>query len=287
MKLPHLICLLITALSTLLTAPFTHAEENAGRKKTGKGSKNKPTLPVLTEGKAKGCHAYYEGDNYIAKVSADGGLSLTLKDAGQASVAGSVPLNSESIWSINIEPGVWDTKWKKRVSQPIAEFIEHSPPSDNATQVRILSKRTTGIVFETIYEFSPETISTWYRAEPGYETPEEQVLHLAHQISRIECSEKDRKKSKYELKPLSGRKVKYDFFEPAKLGGKDAKSIAIEGPFWGKREITFERGQDKGAAMKPVKYGDVSLRNGSSIWLIKDDTKSSKQEKEQITIHIE
>lgn len=271
----------------MLITPLVHAEENPKPKKPGKGGKNKPTLPVLTEGKAEGYHAYYEGDNYIAKVDGSGALELTLKDAGQASVAGSVPVNNKKMWSIDIAPSVWDTKWKKRVSQPIAEFIEHSPPSDNATQVRILSKRTTGIVFETIYEFSPETISTWYRAEPGYETPEEQVLHLAHQISRIECSEKDRKKSKYELKPLSGRKVKYDFFEPAKLGGKDAKSIAIEGPFWGKREITFERGQDKGAAMKPVKYGDVSLRNGSSIWLIKDDTKSSKQEKEQITIHIE
>jgi len=282
MKRLHTICLL----GAMLITPFAHAEENKARQKSGEKGKNKPTLPVLTEGKAKGYHAYYEGDSYIAKVDGQGMLELTLKDAGQASVAGSIPMNSKKMWTIDIGPGFYDTKWKKRVRHPITAFFEQSEPSDNASKVRIVCERATGITFEWIYEFSPEAITTWYKAEKGSETPKEQILHLAHRINRIECSEKDRKKSKYEQKLQGGKRKKFDFLESAKVGGSDSKSITIEGPFWGDREITFERGKDEDAEMKPVKYGDVSLRNGSSIWLVKNNTASSEHEKERVTIHI-
>lgn len=285
MNKQRLLILILSLVLAPLLVTLTHARDQGGGKGARKGAGKK--LPVLTEGKGKGCHAYYEGDSYIAKVHDSGALELTLKDAGQASVPGSVPLNKKKMWSIDIVPGLRDTKMKKSARHPVTEFTEHSPPSDQATKVKIVSKRTTGIIFETIYEFSPETITTWYRAEAGQETPKDRIYYLAHKINRIECGEKERKKSKYELKSYSGKKIKYDFLESAKVSSKDSENINIEGPFWGKREISFERGSDEEATMKPVKYSDVTLRNGSSIWLIKTDSASNKHDQEKITITIE
>lgn len=276
----------ICLLGALFVALLAQAGAEVTDKKPGNKGKAGPTLPVLEGGKADGLHAYYEGDNYIAKVDGQGVLELTLKDAGQASVAGSVPLNKKKMWSIDIEPGFYDTKWQKRFRHAITEFMEHTEPSDKATKVRILAKRATGIVFETVYEFSPEAITTWYRAERGYETPKEQILHLNHRINRIECSDKEREKCSYEQKLQGGKRMKYDFLESKRVGG-DSKSVKIKGPFWGKREILLERGRDEDAVMRPVKYGDVTLRNGSEIWLAKEDTTSSKHENERITITIE
>jgi len=266
-------------LAVLLVVPGAQADNNA----TGKTN---ATLPVLQGGKADGWHAYYEAKSYTAKVDHKGILEISLTDAGPASVAGSVPLNNKKMWTIDIGPGFYDTKWKKRVRHPVTAFLEHSEPSDDARKVRIVAERATGITFETVYEFGPQEIKTWYRAQKGSETPEEQILYLDHKINRIECSDKDREKWKYEQKLYQGgKRKKYDFFESSRVAG-DSKSINIEGPFWGKKEITFERGRDKYAEMRPVKYGDVTLRNGSEIWLKKIDADNNDYAAELITITI-
>jgi len=249
-------------------------EEKAGEA-TDEDSK---TLPVLNEGVGKGLHAYYEGNNFIAKVNSGGSLDIYIKEEKKV----------VENWKIAIIADAYTEENGKREKYYREKIIKHSPAAMNPKEVKFTLLRRGDVTTEVIYEFSPEGFTTWFRSVEGEETPADmthRLRHLVGSVYKVNPDEKFLKKMKLKRKTVDGKRLRNDFFEVVDLGG-DTEQFEFTGPLFGKKKITIQRGKSERIILSPYNYRGVGMRNGFAIYLTKTDITSTVHAEEKVTFTI-
>jgi len=235
------------------------------------------SLETLSEGKGKGLHAYYEGKQYIAKVTNKGSLLIYYKDAdGKVDERWKMVIRAKSM--LKTKNGWNHYKYLK--------ILKGNPAKADATTIKYTFQSEAEITTDVIFEFSPDSVTTWTRSDEGAETPAD-VLHLmSHHFTTLDKVTKDNdylKKMKLKRSTVKGDRERFNFSEVEKIHG-DTKECEISGPFFGKAKLIIKRAKDDEAKLTPSQYPGISFSGGFSLNGIKTDCKTNDPNSEKTTI---
>ena len=237
-------------------------------------------LPVLKEGKGKGYHAYYEGDQYIAKVGARGQLSIIYKDDSG---------NIDENWNMTIvshasrQEGATPDKW---VVYHFEKMLKFDPPKMDATEVKYTCQRRGDMTTDVVFQFKPEGFTTWSRADETATTPPDMVHSILHHFTGVNKVSKDvdyHKKMKISYDPLDGRKGKSNFYDEKKLVNH-VDEYEVSGPLFGKTKMEFKKGKDKNVRLLSYQYPGMTLAYGFTIYTVKDECETTNHDREMLSI---
>ena len=237
---------------------------------------NPALLPVLKEGAGRGSHAYYEGKRYIAKVTRNGSIIITLKDDKGEMIEG---------WRIVARALSYNVTPAKHIRYPDEKLLEHKDPQANAKTVTYKMLREKGITCEVNYEFNPDGFSTWFSILETEATPKDVYHQLNYHLSTFENLSKEEsyfEKMKMKRKMVVGGRNKLDFTEQIKPAG-NAEEHEFSGPLWGKLKITVEKGRSENTMLTAGTYPGMPMKNGISLYSGKEDYTKNNPDKEKVT----
>lgn len=234
-------------------------------------------LDTLKDGKGKGMHAYYEGENYVAKVNNKGFLMVYCKDDTG---------NIDERWRLLIRAKSLHRIDNSMVHFPFEKILTGNPAKPNATEIKYTFESKSGIKSDVILEFSPDGFTTWTRSEEGSSTPEDMIHIMSHHIGTMENVSKDQeylKKIKFKRTLVEGKRERLDFSENVKISG-DTEECEITGSFFGQLKLKFKRAGDDEAKLTPSQYPGSPLSQGFSMNTIKTDSTTNRHNSEKVTI---
>jgi hypothetical protein len=239
-------------------------------------------LPVFTEGEAKGLHALYKCEKYIARVDKAGFMLVTPMESGK----------ELDQLTLRILPDAYTetTPGGLRKQYWIRHFTRSGQPHINPATVSFTGIRDGGITCEVEYGFSNEGITTWFRAETSTESPPGLVHRMRHEFIALkppeggdEAQNLFRKQHRAEWKDRSGKKSKANFMEVTTMRG-DLEELEVRGPALGKGRVIFTGPKDKAASMMPYQYAETSLAQGFTVYLVKKIPESKNRKDESISV---
>jgi len=278
-------------LSLLLPKDQTVAQELEAARAAGPAADASGTkanrLPVFREGGAKGLHAVYSNANFVATVSASGGLSVTCLDAG-------APVGKPITFAPSY--GYADKANRNRyVGRRIVSFDKAPKPTLAPTVLAYEATLEDDVKAGFSYEFKGNTVQVWGWVEDpaGIPYPTGQHLRFAFTASHefandVLVSERKKVVAPYSLAvtPVDGKTVVHPYGDKVSRFATSARQIAIEGPLFGKRKVAVECLSPKTAPLVPWIYTDYCPYQGYSVGLHKED-RSSRSDRERMILTID
>lgn len=251
------------------------AVDKAKQRKTTKG--RAALLPMLHTGKGEGYFAHYEGDHYVARINRNATMDVYLKDGGKSDEL----LES---WKIVIEPIAYKKNRLGTITgNRMFDIIKHDDPAEDPDRVELSVMLKGDIKCDLIYEFSPESMTTWMRSEHGYDPPEVMNHMMTHRLGSVRNLTED--PDKLEKMRLKIESDKYNYLDKVRINSTISRDdYEISMPAITSTKIYFDKGSDKNTRLMLWKYVDNPLSKGYYIRCRKNDYISTKHSSEKTTI---
>lgn len=225
-------------------------------------------VPVFLEGAGAKYHAVYTHPNFVARVTGDAHVQITLMDG--TNTVGK---------PILMRPIHFYVPWRDQ-TRAIVAFDEYPKPSLNPKELTFSGCMASGVTFEWNYAFVDNTVQGWgwIKDPPSIEHPTRYHLRLnfpaTHTFENsVPMDARVRLLAPFslEIKPLKGKPVTYPFWKGQEALIGSAEQVSVEGPVHGPRHIRVTASNYKEGKLVPHIYRGLAPYEGFAVSLLKDE----------------
>lgn len=241
-------------------------------------------LPIFISGKAKGNHAIYSHDNFIAKITASGAIEIQCLEDGS-------PVGKPLLFSFRHDY----YKGDKRYTRRLTEFHKFPLPSLSPTLLEYEAALEEDVTTGVNVAFIDNTIQVWGWVIDPPQIKESTFIRLnfSFRASHVFPPEKTVAEQKKILEPYTlavyeKKKglTRFPYGDAVFRLPRTAQRMIVEGPLFGKRSISVSAQSQKNTALDIVNYRDYAPYQGYTVRMMKDK-QSSKSDSERMILTID
>lgn len=225
-------------------------------------------IPVFTEGPGAKYYAVYTHPNFIARITADAQVRITLMDGTNAI---GKPLVMRALH--------YYVPWRER-TRAIVKFDACPPPTLTPKEVTFTGQMTDGVTFSWSYAFVDNTVQGWgwIRDPTGIEHPTRYQLRVYVPESyafenSVPLEERRRLLAPFSLRvdPPKGKTVIYPFWQGQETLIGSGEKVYVDGPVYGARRLAVTASNFKEGRLIPLIYRGKAPYEGFTVALLKNE----------------